>query len=177
MKLARKLLLSVMLFGLGFWVSSMVIPSNADSMAQGNQPGSVNDPLITKSYLDEQIKGLVQAEISKQTGSIHDGASDARELVVVELNPGETLYASAGSEFIVRNGKAVSVSANTNGVLDVTDGKDLRSGALIPNHHLLLFPREDGRGIKPHETETQTIFVMVRGVYLHVDKDGNPVQS
>lgn len=179
------------------WFGSSAIITNADSLA--TQPGSVEDPVITKSYLDEQLskltgkdftsssgssssgvsadelKQLVAAEVEKQlknstpntTPVSNSGNSSAGStaLVVVQLQPGETLFAGAGTEVIVRTGKTVTFSADENGVPDVTLGKDIAPGAAVELNHLLVFPRE-GRGIKPDPKQKSEINVMVRGSYM-----------
>lgn len=156
-----------------------------------NLAGSAEDPLVTKSYLEqrlqgkipastppaspsasgtslteEQIKAWIQQEMSKSPSTGTSAA--AAPLTVIELKPNQTLFAGAGSEFIVRSGRAVVVSTDGNGVPDVTAGEDLANGALIEHNHLLVFPRE-GRGIKPDSKNAGDIFVMVRGTYLLVD--------
>ena len=176
MKWPGKLMLSVLMLGIGVTVGSMTTSLRADSMTNGNQPGSVNDPLVSKSYVDEKVAEIVRTELGKQQGNGGAG-SGSRSLIVIELNPGETLYAGEGTEMIVRNGKAVSVSSNSNGIPDLTDGADLKAGAVIPNNHLLLFPRDDGRGVRPHQDQKTTVFVMVRGSYLHVGADGKTIAS
>lgn len=168
MKFASRIVVAALIFACGYVIGTMTLTTGADSLVDPNQPGSANDPLVTKSYVDQQVKAQVEAELQKRQDS-------TRSLVVVELNPGETLLAGEGTEFIVRNGKAVIVSPNPNGVPDITDGVDLRADTIVPNQHLLLFPREDGRGIKPHSSQTDTVFVMVRGKYMHVGADGKPI--
>jgi len=177
LKWPGKLMLSVLMLGIGVTVGSMTTSLRADSMTNGNQPGSVNDPLVSKSYVDEKVAEIVRTELGKQQGNGGGSGSSSRSLVVIELNPGETLYAGEGTEMIVRNGKAVSVSSNSNGIPDLTDGADLKAGAVIPNNHLLLFPRDDGRGVRPHQDQKKTVFVMVRGSYLHVGADGKTIAS
>lgn len=177
MKRFGKLTLSVLMLGIGVAIGSMTMSLRADGMTGGNQPGSVNDPLVSKSYVDEKVAEIVRAEWEKLQGNGGGSGSGSRSLSVIELNPGETLYAGEGTEMIVRNGKAVSVSSNTNGIPDLTDGADLKAGAVIPNNHLLLFPRDDGRGIRPHKDQKTTVFVMVRGSYLHVGADGKTIAS
>lgn len=183
MKIFRKIVLAALIFGGGFGLGSMIV-SNADGLLDPNQPGSVNDPLVTKSYVDQQVAEAVKNEMSKQSLSkeeirkiIDEFKADlegqaSRELVVVELNPGETLIASEGTEFIVRNGKAVAIGKK-DGIPDITDGDSIADGEVIPLNHLLLFPRDDGRGIQPHPDQKDTIFVMVRGEYAHMDAGGN----
>jgi hypothetical protein len=164
----RKIVLAALIFGGGFALGSAVV-SSADGLIDPNQPGSVNDPLVTKSYVDEQVAKAVKSELEKQksTGNV----SASRELLVVELNPGESLIAGSGAEFIVRNGKAVAIGGK-DGIPDITDGDSIADGELIPLNHLLLFPRDDGRGIQPHPDQKTTVFVMVRGSYVHLDASG-----
>lgn len=155
MKNIRKILLAVVLFGGGLWIGSLFV-SQAESITGGNLPGSADDPLVTKSYVDEQIR----AALSGKTPGSSAGAS--QELTIVQLKPGFTLIADAGTEMIVRNGKTVVVSDSVDGIPDVTTGTDVRNGEVVENNHLLISPVA-GRGIQPHESVTGTIFVMVRG--------------
>lgn len=151
------LLLSVILFGGGLMIGS-VANILADGSFSTNQPGSADDPLVTKSYVDEQIRAALRGETPGTAPSA------AHELAIVQLRPGQTLIAHAGTEMIVRNGKTVVVSETEDGIPDVTIGADIKNGEVVENNHLLISP-VDGRGIRPHEEVTGTIFVMVRGNY------------
>ena len=62
-------------------------------------------------------------------------------------------------EILVRRGQAVVVDTSGNGIPDVTAGQDLKAGNKISLNHLLLIPREDGRGIKALDS----VVVMYRG--------------
>lgn len=187
----------------GVYLGSQTLSSNADATTPVSmQPGSVDDPLVTKSYLEERLRG---AATGGGTGSAPAGMSEAavKELLaaeikkvkdelkqqqpapgtgtpnpapvptpgndtavtVVQLKQGQTLYAGAGTELIVRTGNTIAVSNDDNGIPDVTAGKDLGAGTAIPNNHLLLFPRE-GRGVKPVAKNPGDIYVMVKGSYL-----------
>jgi hypothetical protein len=99
-------------------------------------PGSQEDPLVTRAYVDTKFK-----------------------LTVVELASGDTLVGSSGTEIILRAGKATVVDSESGGLCDSTQGVDLRKGAEVPKNHLLLVPRDDGRGIKA----VSKAVVMVRG--------------
>ncbi|WP_163852939.1 hypothetical protein [Paenibacillus elgii] len=176
----------------------------ADSNNTFTQPGSADDPIITKSYFEqniakqvadefakqsvneEKIKQLITAELAKQgvgsgtspsTGS-GTGNNDVPNsgLTVVKLQQGQTLYGGAGTEFIVRTGKVIAVSSDDNGIPDVTSGKDIAAGATVELNHLLIIPRE-GRGVKPDAKNKQEIFVMVRGSYLIINADGTKASS
>lgn len=162
--LAKKSGFAAIFVGIGLIIGSMVT-SSADGLLDPNQPGSVNDPLVTKSYVDEVVQKLVRQEIKG-----HTGAGAGAELEVVQIRAGQVLYAGAGTEVIVRNGRTIAVSDGKNGIPDVTQGADIMAGQEIQTNHLLIFPTE-GRGIKPHESTTGTVYVMVRGDYLIVDMD------
>ncbi len=107
-------------------------------------PGSEQDPLVTKSYVDEMI------------GQIGKTAFE-----VVEVPAGKTLIGKAGTEIILRSGSALAIDSQLGGLSDVTAGADLRARQNIPANHLLIIPRDDGRGI----SASQNIIVMVRGDY------------
>lgn len=198
--MAKKKRLAV---SVGFGVILLVLLS-ASTNADSTQPGSADDPLVTKSYVDQaiaqklggvtatpvpsatpiqatpavnaltetQVRAIVEAELAKvatpSPSPTPTSASDSPvtvKLEVVVLHAEQTLMAGAGTEFIVRTGKAIAVSNDENGIPDVTAGKDIQSGSAIDLNHLLIFPRE-GRGIKPDPKEKNDIYVMVRGSYL-----------
>ncbi|GIP35584.1 hypothetical protein [Paenibacillus sp. J2TS4] len=187
MKSKWTLIVAPALLGVGLWLGSIVTTS-ADS-GTGQQPGTVDDPLVTKSYVDQQIKAItggspvtvdndiekIKEEILKE---LKDGSATtpgvSQGIQVVELNPGQILYAAPGSEVIVRNGNAVAVSSDDNGIPDVTSGKDLSAGTVVELNHLLLFPRE-GRGIQSDSSNKEVMFVMVKGNHMVVNEDGSKV--
>lgn len=187
MKATVKIGMTILLFGAGLWIGS-VLTSHADSIISENQPGSSNDPIVTKSYVDDSVKQIVQSEMSKQSVNedkikqiVADilkssGSQSGAGLTVVGLKDGQMLYAGAGTEFIVRNGSAVVFSTDGNGVPDLTAGEDIKDGASVDNNHLLLFPRDGGRGIKPAEGTKGTVYVMVRGKYLLTNADGSKIK-
>jgi len=149
----------VVLFGSGLWIGSM-LTSNADGLVDPNMPGTANDPIVTKSYVDEAIKS-----------SGGGGGGSSSNLVNVELTAGQKLYGGEGTEFIVRTGSAVAFSGDASGIPDLTGAKDLIAGTAIPLNHLLLFPRE-GRGIQATQKAKNSVWVIVRGPYQHMDANG-----
>ncbi|SHN67233.1 hypothetical protein SAMN04487896_2204 [Paenibacillus sp. ov031] len=182
MKPYMKVSLAALAIGVGVWVGSVY--SNTAIGAGTSQPGTADDPVVTKSYVDQQIQkalggstntgsGNTSGSNSGSTGTgstggdttlppLVSGASNAVEIVTVK--PGQQLIGSSGAEFIVRSGKAVIVSEGTNGVADLTDGVDLTNGQTAPTNHLLTFPR-DGRGITVLDGNKYSLTVMVRGGY------------
>jgi hypothetical protein len=176
-------------------VGLMVLtPVYSVTKAEAPAPGSASDPVITKSYFEQnsltqaQVKQLISTEIAKlpTSGNTNGGNSGVGSgagsstgtaaLTVVQLKAGQTLYAGAGSEFIVRTGKTIAVSNDEDGIPDVTSGKDIPAGAAIENNHHLIFPR-DTRGIKPAPKNSAEIYIMVRGNYLILNADGSKVTS
>lgn len=178
------------------WTSSIFI-ANADSTAPGAQPGSIDDPIITKSYFDQNIEKKIAEELVKQSvneekvkqiiaaelaesGSPAMGSGSSGQavpnsgLTVIKLEQGQSLYGGAGTEFIVRTGKVVAFSSTADGIADVTAAKDITAGTSVELNHLLIVPRE-GRGIKPDPKFKQDIYVMVRGSYLLTNADGTKV--
>lgn len=127
------------------------------SMAQGNEPGTPADPIVSKSYVDTNFasKDYVDTTFAKKS----DGGGTAT-LQAVELKTGQTLTAEAGTELIMRSGKAVVITS-TDGIPDITGGKDLTRGLSAPLNHLLIVPRSDGRGIRALADS----WVMVRGAF------------
>lgn len=115
-------------------------------------PGSTDDPLVTKSYVDEKIRQIV--------GSGSGGGSS--EIITLQLKAGDILMAGSGSEFILRSGKATAYGDGSNGIPNVTSGSDIAIGRAIPTNSLLIFPRDDGRGIK---VTSGPAWVMIRGAY------------
>jgi hypothetical protein len=182
MKPYMKISMAALAIGVGVWVGSVY--SNTAIGAGTSQPGTADDPVVTKSYVDQQIQkalggsmntgsGNTSGSNSGSTGTgstggdttlppVVSGATDAVEIVTVK--PGQQLIGKSGAEFIVRSGKAVIVSEGTNGVADLTDGIDLTNGQAAPTNHLLSFPR-DGRGITVLDGNKYSLTVMVRGGY------------
>lgn len=171
----------------------------ADSNSGSVQPGSVDDPIITKSYFDQNIQNKIADELAKQTfneekirqiiaselaktgttpspvtGSVNLPSASESGLTVIKLEQGQSLYGGAGTEIIVRSGRVVAFSSTADGIADVTAAKDITAGAGIELNHLLIVPRE-GRGIRPDPKFKQDIYVMVRGSYLLTNADGSKV--
>lgn len=121
-----------------------------------SEPGTETDPLVTLSYVNrsiDQIKTYIDEKINSGGGTY--------ELEVVNVAKGQFLLAKAGTEIILRGGLATAVVSDLGGLTDITAGVDLGKDISIPNNHLLLIPRDDGRGVY---CTTDAVF-MVRGEY------------
>ncbi|MFL0555161.1 hypothetical protein [Paenibacillus barengoltzii] len=165
MKTGWKVATAVVLIGGSVWAGSLL---NMQAEGAGTMPGTADDPVVTKSYVDQAIQQALDGGGSSSPNTPSTGESGSSSsndgIQIVEVKPGKILIASAGAEFIVRAGKAVVYSADVNGVADLTDGKDIPNGGTVTNNHLLSFPRE-GRGIQVQEGDTHNLTVMVRGGY------------
>ena len=127
-----------------------------------SEPGSEKDPLVSLSYLEkrmEQLKFYIDEKFSKISNDSQNGTSDSLE--VVEILSGQSIIGKNGTEIILRSGKAKIVAGELGGLSDITDGKDLGMDKLVPLNHLLITPRDDGRGAYGI---TNAIF-LVRGEY------------
>lgn len=136
--------------------------------AAKGEAGSANDPLVTKSYVDSQIAQLqktieVQASmIDLLTQEINQiDQSEEKSYEVVTVPAGKNIVGKQGSEMIVRSGNGEVIASTGGGLQDMTEGVDLLNGATVPKYHLVIIPREDGRGIYAAED----LIVMVRGGY------------
>ncbi len=126
--------------------------------------GSESDPLVSKAYVDSvaeelraEIKELKEAQNAEGTAAPQSTAV----FTAVQVPAGQSLIGGAGTELVLRSGKATAIDNGADGVSDLTGAKDLKGGTEISLNHLLLVPRDDGRGISC----SQACWVMVKGDY------------
>ncbi len=77
------------------------------------------------------------------------------------MAPGQQFEGMAGTEFIIRAGKAVLVDPPGSGVPDITAGTNVRAGSTLALNHQLIIPRADGRGFI--SLGDKNVIVMYRG--------------
>ena len=114
-----------------------------------------DDPLITESYLNEVFLNTVKEYIAENT-AVSDSSFN-----VVNIKKDQKFVGGAGCEFILRQGQAEVFATELGGISDVTDGVDITSGAKVPSNHLLIIPRDDGRGF----LALNEVIIMVKGEY------------
>lgn len=170
-------------------VTIMVGLSNIGALsARELEPGSSSDPVVTKSYVDKLIKGLqgsgsgttdsatndrikaqdemiaiLNSEMNRLKSEVErlgNGETGENTYKVVDVNPGEKLIGKQGAEVILRAGEGSAIAGTLGGLQDVTGGADITTG-LVPKNHLLIIPRDDGRGV----LVTKKATFMVRGGY------------
>lgn len=120
-----------------------VITSGVMLFSAFAEPGSSDDPIVTKSYIDNVLSQM-------------SGGPSYR---LVSMNDSQKLVCGAGAELILRQGGGTIFSSLNGGLADVTEGVDLADGTPVPANHLLIVPVSDGRGFVAHGN----VLVLVRG--------------
>jgi hypothetical protein len=132
------------------------------TMAQSTTVGGESDPLVTLSYIEKRITELltsIDQTYAKKSESSSSAATPQYEVVFVKA--GQSLILSSSVEVILRSGEATAIASFNGGLSNLTAGVDLSQGVAITKNHLLLIPRDDGRGLKA----LTDLYVMVRGKY------------
>lgn len=111
---------------------------------------SGEDPVISLSYLNEIFMPKVETKI-KETAVF----------TVATIAKGKTFQAKEGCEFILRGGEATVIASKNGGLSDTTDGVDLTDKEVVPANHLLIVPRDDGRGF----SAKTDVIILVKGAY------------
>ena len=132
------------------------------AFASSYAPGSEQDPVVTLSYVNAQIDNLRAYVDSKALNPESQGETSTMiSYDIVNLKTNQKLIGKESTEIILRSGEAEAIDNGVNGISDLTEGKDLLSGDTVITNHLLIVPRDDGRGIKA----ITEIYVMVKGGY------------
>ena len=105
--------------------------------AAQNTPGSVYDPLITQSYLEERL-----------------AQTEAAGFVKVSVAKNKTLTLEAGAQVLLLTGTATVVG--NSGLVDMTEGVLLEKDLSVMKYHLCLAPAA-GSGMKA--TTACTVYV------------------
>mgnify|MGYP000450813884 CR=1 FL=1 len=161
---------------------AVFIVVDASSISFG-EPGSSDDPLVTYSFVEKRIEQL-KYYIDEKLGTNNNNSeiqkliqenetiknqlaqlaanSSGGGLEIVELSAGQRLICGAGTEIILRSGSARAIVSELGGLSDITSGKDLASNEPISLNHLIIIPRNDGRGAY---VDGKFAIFMVRGYY------------
>jgi len=89
--------------------------------AATNEPGSAGDPLITLSYLEQQMEGL---------GGSYE---------CITLKKGESLFLKQGARVILYTGTAAIESS----LIDTTEGILATAGTKVQKYHSYLVPADE----------------------------------
>lgn len=131
------------------------------------EPGSEQDPLVSRSYVDsaaaknDSLISQLQNAIAELKTQIGQGGGSSEGFTVVEVEAGKVILTGGGTEILLRSGNAKAVAGQYGGLADVTGAKDLAAGAAVAANHLLISSRDDGRGLKA----SVKCYLLVRGAY------------
>lgn len=146
--------------------------------------GDQNDPLVTKSYLEQTVIPDVvsqveakaaarQTELAKALGdqieqykkdvaSLGSGGSGSgASYTLVTLTSGQTMHLEVGCEMMLRVGSAVVNAGTSPALIDVSTGGTINAGASLTKNHLYMATIAD-RTLTP---TAATVKLLVRGGY------------
>lgn len=125
--------------------------------------GTAEDPLITKSYLDDvmapQLIEQFRKELDETQGNV--GSSGNGSFEVVTLTSGQVLQGEVGCEIMLRIGSASVYADDSPGLVDTSSGTTIDNGAALTANHLYMVTIRDN-GIMAGSTTTK---VLINGNY------------
>ena len=128
-------------------------------------PGTSDDPVVSKSYVDEQISELLKTLESGGTINVNGGttteSNTKTKYVPVHVAVGQKLLGGEGTEIILRVGRSFAVVPGKESLIDVTNGTELVDKNEIKKNHVIIVPRNDGRGVRVVEDA----WFLVKGDY------------
>lgn len=118
--------------------------------ANNAEPGSVGDPLITKSYLDSYIQNL---GLSSGSGATTEGYKK------VFLSKGSTLVGKEGTEILLFSGSA-NAYAKGEKIVNISKGEAYEDGMTLGKYCVYMCP-DSSSGI----TAISDVVLFVKGKY------------
>ncbi len=112
---------SFLITGAAVLTGTVLFCSGMTVGAATNEPGSAGDPLITRSYLEEELEGI--------TGGFQ----------CITLSKGETLKVKQGTQVILYTGNAVIKGS----MIDTTEGILAGNGTKTVKYHAYLAPADE----------------------------------
>ncbi len=140
--------------------------------AVSGEPGSEANPLVSQDYVDSKVNDM-SAKINDLTASVNSLSQQLQSLQklqaskyeIVAIKPGKQMITGDSTEIILRQGQAKVIGSSLGGLSDVTEGIDIAGGGNVPPNHLLIVPRDDGRGIVADQYSEKDVLVLVKGTY------------
>ena len=126
-----------------FFLSLILVFSTAASASAAGSAGSANDPLISKSYIDNTYPGLVLTDplntLAEAMTVLKYKLTQASQTAgggvhAVSAMPGGTVSLSSGSGFVLLFG-SVKLASGSGTVIDLTDGSELSIGQTLSAGH------------------------------------------
>jgi len=104
-------------------------------------PGSADDPLVTRSYVHQAVQRALQ---DLPAGG---GGSGSVAFAPVHVSADHVILGGEGSVIILRSGVATAHVPGADGIVNTSLGVDMFNGDHIIANHYLIIPRNDGRGV------------------------------
>jgi len=143
-----------------------IAPGTASTTGGGQLSAADRDALFGEfiQHFETIYGDLLRAAAAVVPGYQDFAFAEVVPFQILLIPAGSTFVAEEGVEFILRAGQATAVTG-PDGMVDITDGRDVVNGERIPTNHLLLVPRSDGRGFLANTD----VWLMVKGRYQIVN--------
>lgn len=133
------------------------------------QPGTEDDPIVSKSYVDERISYVLSMISGTSVNPNASGNEEIVNQVVKEVEPlialltedtagskyvpvsasaGQIILGGEGTEIILRSGRAFAYITGASGIVNATAGSELVHNNEIKKNNIIIIPRDDGRGVR-----------------------------
>lgn len=125
--------------------------------------GSEDDPLVSKSYVDDKINQVLEVVNGGSVSLDNSGNLSAAgaSYTPVYASVGQIVLGGEGTEIILRSGKGNIYITGVDGLVDSTTGQNLTNGDVATPNHMMIVPRNDGRGVKV----TEAAWFLIKGDY------------
>lgn len=126
--------------------------------------GSQDDPLVSKSYVDDkiaQVMEIINGGSVSTDGNINSPTTVGLSYTPVYASVGQIVLGGEGTEIILRSGKGDIYITGADGIVDSTTGQNLTNGDKATTNHMMIVPRNDGRGVKV----TEAAWFLIKGDY------------
>lgn len=125
--------------------------------------GSKDDPLITKSYLDEVLQPRLEAEFASELDAAlaEIETEQSGDFVVITLTTGQTVTCGVGCEVMLRIGSATAMGPDYPVLVDTTAGESAANGTAMKANHLYMVTI-DGNGFRAGSATTK---LLIKGDY------------
>jgi hypothetical protein len=148
-----------LLIGFEIFIATVAVAAVATAFGAA---GSEDDPLVSKSYVDDkitQVLEIVNGGSVSTDGTVTSTAGTSYTPVYASV--GQIVLGGEGTEIILRSGKGDIYITGADGIVDSTTGANLKNGDKATTNHMMIVPRNDGRGVKV----TEAAWFLIKGDY------------
>lgn len=145
------------------------------ALALAFQAGSENDPVVSRSYLEERLRQIQDNDAFQVSDELLSFIVDevVRQVLevpietpstmyrAVSVNDGQIIIGQEGTEIVLRSGSGVVYTEVQNGLANITTGEEVFYGAEVGLNNMLIVPRGDGRGVRV----TSPSWFIIKGEY------------